>query len=291
MKCSFSKNEKKFALISSQKKSEIARNFSQKSLSYNRYASIQRLANIELINQIIPFLKPKNLIADLGSGTSFFAKNLLNREKLKNFDFRIFEIDLAIEMLQFWISKPNNVFSIVADFENLPFRKNTFDIISSSFALQWIDNLEEFFCKTIKLLKDDGKLVLCLPTNDSLHQLRDCKSFYLNDFPKSDSIINHAVSSGFNLENETSAYLRQKFDNKLSALRWIKLIGANSKKTPIIYSKNRNIVITNDSLNLDKEEENSKESSKFESRNSLIVPKKPYFIHWHISYFIFKKNV
>ena len=116
-------------------KNLIAKNFSLGAKTYDEAAQVQLASAEELVAFIMPYLKKDVQILDLGSGTSFIAKQLATYE--------ITEVDISAEMLNSWHERPSNVTAIQADFENLPFVKNSFDLIISSFALQWISDFEK----------------------------------------------------------------------------------------------------------------------------------------------------
>ena len=104
----------------------IKHNFSNKAAIYNDCALIQKTAAKKLCDLAKHFIGDESTILDLGSGTSFIAKNLAISQK----NIQIFEIDIAHNMLKHWDDRPQNVFPILADIENLPFKNHeTFDII------------------------------------------------------------------------------------------------------------------------------------------------------------------
>jgi ubiquinone/menaquinone biosynthesis C-methylase UbiE len=195
-------------------KNLIAKNFSLGAKTYDEAAQVQLASAEELVALILPYLKKDVQILDLGSGTSFIAKQLAAYE--------ITEVDISAEMLNSWHERPSNVTAIQADFENLPFVKNSFDLIISSFALQWISDFEKNFSQFFELLRPNGIFAFCLPTNGSLEEIQD---FNINEF----------------LVQKT---IQQKFQNNREALKFLKRIGANSPtktKLPLKSSTYKNL--------------------------------------------------
>jgi SAM-dependent methyltransferase len=63
---------------------------------------------------------------------------------------------------------------IVADEEALPFATETFDLVASALALQWVNDLPGTLAQIRRTLKPDGLLLAALPGGDTLNELRQC---------------------------------------------------------------------------------------------------------------------
>ena len=230
-------------------KNLIAKNFSLGAKTYDEAAQVQLASAKELVAFILPYLKKDVQILDLGSGTSFIAKQLATYE--------ITEVDISAEMLNSWHERPSNVTAIQADFENLPFVKNSFDLIISSFALQWISDFEKNFSQFFELLRPNGIFAFCLPTNGSLEEIQD---FNINEFPTNSEIKNALEKSRFNEKLLVQKTIQQKFQNNREALKFLKRIGANSPAKTRLPLK----------------------SSTYKNLGNALS--------WNISYFIYTKN-
>jgi SAM-dependent methyltransferase len=141
-------------------------------------------------------------------------KSLAYLDNLANYDSQfttIFETDLASDMLKQWSNRPSNIFPIQADIENLPFEKNSFDIIISSFSLQWIFDFEKNFSHFFSLLKPNGIFAFCLPTDETLQELKSAKIFPINDFPHSENLRLILKKCGFVEEKFLKETSWQKF--------------------------------------------------------------------------------
>ncbi|MBU6141075.1 MAG: methyltransferase domain-containing protein [Proteobacteria bacterium] len=214
-------------------KNLIAENFSRGSKTYDEAAQVQLSEARELVALISPYLKKDSRILDLGSGTSFIAKQLATYE--------ITEVDISVEMLNSWRDRPSNIKAIQADFENLPFAENSFDLIVSSFALQWSSDFEKNFSRFFSLLRPGGVFAFCLPTNGSLPEL---SAFNINEFPNNFLIKDALNKSGFNVEFFVQKTVQQNFLNKREAVIFLKRIGANSPtktRLPLKASLSKNI--------------------------------------------------
>lgn len=61
---------------------------------------------------------------------------------------------------------------VLADEEALPFAPQSFDLVVSGFALQWVNDLPGAFAQVRRALAPDGLFLACLPGGASLSELR-----------------------------------------------------------------------------------------------------------------------
>jgi malonyl-CoA O-methyltransferase len=238
-------------LLAAKKLCKIAKTFIQKKSSFLHFQSAQK-SELKMLK-----------VLDLGSGTGFIGKNL--GEKIN-----LFELDLAFEMLQ--QSSRHNSQKIQADFENLPFKDGSFDILISSFALHWITDFDKSFSKFFALLKPKGVFIFCLPCEGSLKELSAANIFNFNQFPKVEDLKKSLNKSGFIeicIETKTS---KQTFESGIDALKSLKKIGAN-------YSQKNNKIITKKKL---------AQFDNFCLKNFGTQAQK-IEVSWAISYFTFSK--
>lgn len=250
----------------------ITQNFSKAATTYDKSASIQQLAAKKLIGLVSPFIKDNSKILDLGSGTSFLGKEINNISD-KNFTF--YEVDLSREMLDLWQNRPDNYFAIQGDIENLTFPPASFDIIISSFSLQWIKDFPKVFSQIFSLLKPQGVFAFCLPTYESLSELKLASSeskcnFHFNDLPKNNELKLILKNAGFKEKIFQSEILSEEFIDGISALKSFKETGANYHN----YSQKQAITKTK-----------LKQFNSFYLKNS-VTPNKNPAVSWHNSYFI-----
>jgi malonyl-CoA O-methyltransferase len=246
----------------------ISKNFSSKAKSYDKFAQIQKNTAKNLVNLISNQISNNQKILDLGSGTGFITNFL--KIKNPNIENNIFELDLSSKMLKYSLN--NNSKKIRADFENLPFKENSFDIITSSFSLQW-SNIDQVFANISKILKKNGIFALSIPVRGSLNELKT--SFKIINFYSEKEIIEKLNNLAFKKLNLVCEKKKEKFSNIILAIKNIKNIGANyndfSKENfgnKNSFSKIRNL-------------------SKIHLKNS--GENNSFAVSWQISYFIFKK--
>lgn len=198
----------------------VQKNFARAAKSYDEYALVQQLAAEKLCGFIASFVTNNSQILDLGSGTGFVTKNLSRLQK----PF-IYEVDLALEMLT--KNKQSNIFKTQADIEQLPFKPNSFDIIISSFSLQWLTDFEKNFTHFYSLLKPNGIFAFCLPSAGSLEELKAAEIFKFNQLPQIENLRLSLKNAGFSENLFHKETIRQEFVNGFEALKSLKKIGAN----------------------------------------------------------------
>ena len=219
----------------------IAKNFSRAAISYDESASIQNLAAKELCAMVWKLTEERDVlnscvalhktrILDLGSGTSFVTKNLLQKFSSQNLE--IFEIDLSLEMLQSWLRRSPNAFPIQADFEQIPFKGKSFDLLLSSFSLQWSSDFKKNFLHLSSILKSGGIFAFCIPLNRSLIELRTASkksgcNFNFKKLPQIKDVDLDLKTAGFTKILFKQITLTETFPTAQKSLKSLKKIGAN----------------------------------------------------------------
>lgn len=97
--------------------------------------------------------KVKNKVAlDLGCGSGLFTV------KLSNWGAKPRGVDVAEEMIKIARSNFSNLSFDVGDAEKLQYADDSFDVITSSLALHYIQNLQNVFKEAARVLKLEGKI-------------------------------------------------------------------------------------------------------------------------------------
>ncbi len=247
---------------------KIKNNFSLQAQNYDDLAYIQKNAAQKLCDFSRNLLKNDIKLLDLGSGTSFIAKTILNLIK----NPQIFETDLSLAMLKQWQINNDKLFKINCDIKNLPFNQKTqFDAIFSSFSLQWLENYDIIFADLYKLLKQDGFLAICLPTIKTLAEINisNRKShcgFNINKLPDQNLIIKNLEKHGFKPVFKHNEIVKQRYCNAVDCIKQIKQIGANYSATKTMLNK-----------------------TKLQIFNDFFAKDFDNVASWHICYLIYKK--
>ncbi len=258
-------------------KKAIQNNFSSKAAVYNDFAAVQKNAAKKLCNLAKPLIANDAKVLDLGAGTGFVAKNLVAENK----NLQIFEIDFAADMLKHWLDRPSNIFPVLADIENLPFKKNeSFDIIISSFALQWLDNFAELFANLNSILKKNGYIIFCLPLQETFAEIKNANkksgcNFFLKSLADGKKLRQNLLEFGFKEYFFASEVVLQRYLNAVEALKEFKKIGVNY--SPKDAPKN---------TQLPQKLPNKKSLQKF---NDFFLQDSNNTTSWHLCYLIYQK--
>ena len=192
--------------------------FGVKSRFYDKYARIQsEVADITAKFARDNSLSPHGLWLDLGSGTGFAKRSMLN-----NFgNINIISLDIAL------IAETD----ICADFDKLPFTKGAFDGIISCSAMQWSRDIEALLRGTHEVLKADGRFVFSVFEQGTLDNLQKTQ-IQFDIIPKVffyDKIFFDDLlqKTGFRILANESVTFSQKFPDAYSALKSISGIGAS----------------------------------------------------------------
>lgn len=222
-------------------KKKIKYNFNHNAHKYDEHAELQRKVVSELFKISKPDIGDKHIILDLGSGTGIFHEKMRSN-KLKS---QIVQLDLAYKMCHIAreYSAPisyGKTDTINADMDLPPFKPASFDIIFSSLAMQWSENLHKLLINLYNILKKDGTIYFSILTSNSLWQLANimkqidginrCRSFYKNNY-----ITDKLHLSGFKINDIVEIEYLQKYQNIKILLSSIKSIGGNYYNANIAY--------------------------------------------------------
>jgi 2-polyprenyl-3-methyl-5-hydroxy-6-metoxy-1,4-benzoquinol methylase len=105
------------------------------------------------------FIKPKDRVLEIGAGYGYFSKLLTTNEYL-GLEFN----DKAIE-----VANADGINLIKEDIVELSSKNiQTFDVVCSFHVLEHVQSLNKFVEASLKVLKDDGVLIIAIPCNDSI---------------------------------------------------------------------------------------------------------------------------
>ncbi|RTE65093.1 malonyl-[acyl-carrier protein] O-methyltransferase BioC [Amphritea opalescens] len=149
-------------------KPQIAESFSRAAVSYDGVAQLQRDIGYELLSQLS--CSSAEVVMDLGCGTGYFAPLLADKLKPQ----QLICLDLAQGMLAYAREHraTANTLWLCGDAEHLPLADNSVELIFSSLAIQWCEDLDALFSEVARVLKPGGRFLFSTLGPDTLHEIR-----------------------------------------------------------------------------------------------------------------------
>lgn len=119
----------------------------------------------ELVRTVLNFGEHGSIL-DVGVGTGFSLSRFLARHQFS----KAVGCDFSIEMLQKAKMNLNSRAQLAAcDFHNFPFENHCFDVVTGSFILRSVQNLNSFFSEVKRVVRPNGKIAfleLTRPKNE-----------------------------------------------------------------------------------------------------------------------------
>lgn len=151
-------------------KRQVADSFGRAAATYDQAAAFQRRVGHNLMARLPADLQPQALV-DLGCGTGYFTRVLAS-----HYGRPVLGLDLAEGMLRHARQQPSAPPAagwIAADAEALPLRGGSQDLLFSSLALQWCNDLPQALAEARRVLRAGGIMAFSTLVEGSLAELRD----------------------------------------------------------------------------------------------------------------------
>ncbi len=185
-------------------KTLIKFSFSRFAESYDREAVLQKKA-AQILLDFAGKLEGKGL--DIGCGTGFLYR-LSDYQNMTG-------IDISPEMVRFY-SKFNRK-TVIADMENLPFKKSSFDFVISNFSIHWAD-LEKTSEEVKRVLKKDGLFIFNIPVQGSMEFVEQLLGSRKFDFLCAPDVLKILREKGFAIEDFFVENMQIEFSDGYSLL-------------------------------------------------------------------------
>ena len=152
-------------------KQRVAESFSRAAASYDKVARLQRQVGRKLLDAL-PDISPRRIL-DLGCGTGYFTEFLAQKYP----DAEIIGLDLAPGMVDYARSHRRSSAQqktqwLCGDAECLPLADSSIDLIFSSLAFQWCEQLPQLAAEVNRVLSDQGVLAFTSLAEGTLNELK-----------------------------------------------------------------------------------------------------------------------
>ena len=153
-------------------KEAVKNSFNRYAAQYDRCAILQAEVQSRLLERLDYIKLDPRTVIDLGCGPGQAIKPLIKRYKKS----KVIAVDMAHAMLR-QAQKKYGLFDkkilVNADMEQLPFADNSIDLIFSSLALQWSNDLGSTFKDFKRVGREGGLLMFTTFGVNTLHELRE----------------------------------------------------------------------------------------------------------------------
>jgi len=212
-------------------KSAVAANFSAAAATYEDNAAVQMPAARHLAASLPPGFSPRTVL-DVGCGTG-----LLTREITRLFPAaRLAGMDLAPAMVgtcrAAW---PHPHVFLCGDAEDFDAEGNAFDLVASSFAMQWFADKPGTIARFAAALAPGGIFALAVPVHGTLFELSAAHATALKrplaalSYPPEESYAAWTAAAGLSVIHEETRDIAIPYPSALAVLKSFKGIGATFK--------------------------------------------------------------
>ncbi|MCB1678767.1 MAG: malonyl-ACP O-methyltransferase BioC [Halioglobus sp.] len=211
-------------------KQEVADSFSRAAQRYDSAAALQRDVGTQLLENLRHQPLEPARVLDLGCGTGHFFTALDARFPRAQY----IGLDLAMGMVIYARGRngPGGQW-LVGDAESLPLAAGSVDLVFSSLALQWCDDLGALFAEIARVLRPGGRCVFATLGPGTLRELRDAWAAvdayqHVNDFASPAELREIARGvPGLNLSLRVRHY-RMQYRRVGELLAELKTLGAHN---------------------------------------------------------------
>ncbi|XP_067900415.1 arginine-hydroxylase NDUFAF5, mitochondrial isoform X1 [Heterodontus francisci] len=132
-----------------------------------KYDYLKEEVGSRIVDRVFDIVRTFPVALDIGCGKGYLAENL-NKDTVQ----KLFQVDIAENVLKHPIETEIPTYHILADEEFLPFKENTFDLILSNLSLHWVNDLPGAFKQIHYCLKPDGVFIGAMVGGETLYELR-----------------------------------------------------------------------------------------------------------------------
>lgn len=205
----------------------VAGSFGRSAKTYDQAARLQRDVADRLLEPLPD--RFQGVVADLGCGTGYCIAKLAQR----NYPTPV-AIDIAEPMLRYARDEKGlAAIYLAGDAESIPLADNSIDLIVSSLAVQWCEQLPLLFAEIERVLKPNGRCYISTFGRETLVELRSAWQqvddySHVNRFYSAEVLERVARQQNLLVESLETRKYRLRYNNFLDLARELKAIGAHN---------------------------------------------------------------
>jgi malonyl-CoA O-methyltransferase len=220
-------------------KTFVKKSFNRHATTYDDYAALQGKLGERLLQFVNGSLPAAPRILDIGMGTGVTTMRLLQKFP----GACIHGCDIALNMVARARSReqlqPRKQYFITADTEFLPYRSACFDLVISSFTLQWLEQWDRAVREIYRVLKPGGTFLCSAFGEKTFNELKTCFAQACRDtgYMRGEALQLHGSSercratlsaAGFMELFTASDMLTQRYPSVADLIHSIKGMGAQN---------------------------------------------------------------
>lgn len=219
--------------------------FENSAASYDEAAVLQREVGHRMLERLDYIKHEPATILDVGAGTGFCSHQLAERYARSE----IYALDFAFNMLRQvrmgagWWQRFRKRFNFIAgDAEQLPLADGSVDMLVSSLAIQWCNDLDRVFAEFRRVLAPGGLLMFTTFGPDTLKELRNSWAAvdgvsHVNQFFDMHDIGDALMRHGFAQPVMDTEYITMTYRDVMDLMKELKQIGAHN----VMQGRNRHM--------------------------------------------------
>ena len=207
----------------------VGESFGRAARSYDAHATLQLAAARTLLG-MLPEMSPA-LALDIGVGTGPVTRALCERLPAT----RWLALDIAEPMLREGVARgrfTGQCQPVCADAMQLPLAAERADLVWSSFALQWCDDLPALAAEIARVMAPGGTFAFCLPIAGTLEELRASwaevdDAPHVNHFCRADDWLNALNGAGLYADTAHTQQVREHYPDVRAIGALLRATGAH----------------------------------------------------------------
>lgn len=201
--------------------------FRKSIVTYKSHATVQQDITLRLINQLDQFPDISfNNVLEIGCGTGFLTKELVERYPVKHFFINDLVADFEDDIRELVGQKQDrNIDYLVGDIEEIDIPQNL-DVIISTSTFQWITQIKELFDKLQHHLSSNGYLIFSTFGINNFNEIKSIEKIGLYYYSFEE--IKNRLKQNFTLLYAGEEEIVKHFEGPRAVLQHIKQTGVNA---------------------------------------------------------------